>query len=498
MQVLAAPFALALALAQTVPLGAVKQLYDTGRWEEVVQLAPPGPDEPAEFDYYRGMALARLGRLSDARQALAQGRQKSPRDQRFPLELAGVAFKQNDFRGAKRELAAALRLDPRNRYALDFLATLYLLDGNLEAALKYWNRIGKPRIENVRIEPQPRVDPALLDHAFAFAPASVLRQGDLAVSQARVDALQIFPHSSFELTPRDDDSFDLTFRSTERDGWGGGNKGAGLVSLLGGLPYETVYPGVYNLGGGARNFDSLVRWDANKRRVWAAYSAPLGGDAKWRYRLHADARDENWDLTRTFYGAGPPLNNLKLERVEAGADLESVESGRWTWRTGLDLSRRSFDHSPTGGPPGLTGAAPFFSRGFALKYRAESRLRVLNAPERRFTLDATASAALGKILASASDPFAPLQAGLAGRWLPQSRGDDYETTFRLRGGMTLGQPPFDELFMLGMERDNDLWLRGHAGAENGRKGSAPLGRKYLLWTSDVDKTVYSGGFAKLK
>src|SRR5579863_7453948 len=207
MQVLAAPFALALALAQTVPLGAVKQLYDTGRWEEVVQLAPPGPDEPAEFDYYRGMALARLGRLSDARQALAQGRQKSPRDQRFPLELAGVAFKQNDFRGAKRELAAALRLDPRNRYALDFLATLYLLDGNLEAALKYWNRIGKPRIENVRIEPQPRVDPALLDHAFAFAPASVLRQGDLAVSQARVDALQIFPHSSFELTPRDDDSF---------------------------------------------------------------------------------------------------------------------------------------------------------------------------------------------------------------------------------------------------------------------------------------------------
>ena len=41
----------------------------------------------------------------------------------------------------------------------------------------------------------------------------------------------------------------------------------------------------------------------------------------------------------------------------------------------------------------------------------------------------------------------------------------------------LGKFPFDELFMLGLERDNDLEMRGHIGTRDGRKGSAPLGRE---------------------
>ena len=36
--------------------------------------------------------------------------------------------------------------------------------------------------------------------------------------------------------------------------------------------------------------------------------------------------------------------------------------------------------------------------------------------------------------------------------------------------------------MLGLERDNDLWMRSHLGARNGLKGSAPLGRRYYLLT----------------
>ena len=62
------------------------------------------------------------------------------------------------------------------------------------------------------------------------------------------------------------------------------------------------------------------------------------------------------------------------------------------------------------------------------------------------------------------------------RWLPTARGDDYETLARVRAGKTFGDLPFDELFMLGLERDNDLWLRGHIGTRDGRKGSAPLGQ----------------------
>ena len=90
----------------------------------------------------------------------------APRDKRFPVELAGVEFKQKKYAAAKHDLRRALQLDAKDEYANEFLATIYFLEGNLEAALKYWNRIGKPQIEEVRSEPALRVRPALLDHAF--------------------------------------------------------------------------------------------------------------------------------------------------------------------------------------------------------------------------------------------------------------------------------------------------------------------------------------------
>ncbi len=437
------------------------------------------------------MALARLERWQEAKEAFESGGSKAPRDERFPLELAGIAFKQKKLGEAKAELRRALRLDPRDRYATDFLATVYLLEDNLEAALKVWNRIEKPKIEDVRLDPQPRVNPALLDRAFAFSPAIVLHLDDLLTSEARIDNLDVFPRYHFDLSARQDDEFDLTFRPTERDGWGTGRAEA-AVSVLRGLPYQTVYPELYDLKQSATNFVSLVRWDAQKRRAFTVFSGPLQANPKWRYRLHLDGRNENWDLSRTAYGPARPSGDLKLKWVDAGADIVSVESGRWSWNSGVNLSHRDFGNFPT------SQVGTFFTHGFALTYDAGLDVHALRIPERRFTLDTTASGALGKMLVSSSDPFAKLSAGARAHWLPESRGDDYETTLEFRAGKTLGQPPFDELFILGIERDNDLWLRAHVGTRDGKKGSAPLGRDYLLFNSDVDKTVYQNGFVKFK
>jgi hypothetical protein len=68
----------------------------------------------------------------------------------------------------------------------------------------------------------------------------------------------------------------------------------------------------------------------------------------------------------------------------------------------------------------------------------------------------------------------------------------------MRAGATVGDVPFDELFQLGVERDNDLWLRGHAGTTGGRKGAAPLGRRYFLANWETDKNVYSNGLITVK
>ena len=83
-------------------------------------------------------------------------------------------------------------------------------------------------------------------------------------------------------------------------------------------------------------------------------------------------------------------------------------------------------------------------------------------------------------------------------WFPQAEGDNYEFEQRLRAGQTAGNAPFDELFLLGMERDSDLWARGQIGTRDGRKGSSPLGSSYFLSNTDLLRRIFSNGLLTLK
>ena len=264
-----------------------------------------------------GVALARLGRWDEARAALLAGHRLRPNDERFLIELGGVAFKQKRYAEAAGWLRRALRLNPGDTYAADFLATIYFLQGNLEAALKYWNRIEKPRIESVRVEPKPRVDPVLLDRAFAFAPASTLRLPEYVMSRARIGALGIFPAYNIHLDAREDGAFDATFTSHERNGWGSRRECAAFDAawrhLSDDLP-RILQPGAIRDQYRRPWFDGT----ADKRRVRSAVSGPLRGDPAYRYSLGVDLRDENWDMRE--------VSALKLRKSAVHAAISSYRS----------------------------------------------------------------------------------------------------------------------------------------------------------------------------
>ncbi len=432
------------------------------------------------------MALARLGRFEEARAALTSGERKDPRDKRFPIELAGLAYQRKDLPAAQTHLKRALWLDPNDRYANDFLATVYFLRHNLEAALQHWNRIGKPHIEQIQMEPEPKVRPALLDQAFAMAPASMLGLHDLRATEASLDLLGIFPRYQFSLAPRDEnEEFDLIFRASERNGWGD-TKWAGFMAILRGAPYATIYPEWYNLGRSAVNITSLARFDPDKLRLFASVEAPVGGNPALRWRFFVDGRKENWDLSTT----GIPDPDLHLQKIETGAGLRGVIGDRWGWSTTFSLADRKFPRAPTAGT--------FFTNGVSLAYRGQLNRALLRRPEHRLTVDSSAWGEFGKLFARGFDPYARTGASVSARWFPQAQGDRYEFSTIVHAGKTFGAVPFDELFMLGVERDNDLPLRAHIGTRDGRKGSAPLGRNYFLWNADFDRTVYDAGFLKIK
>jgi tetratricopeptide (TPR) repeat protein len=474
----------------------LQRLSDEGQWNLVLQATGQCPAGSADVDYYRGLALAGLERWAGAKAAFESGEKTYPRDKRFPVELAGVAFKQKRFQAAKRHLRRALRLDPRDRYAINFLATLYFLDGNLEAALKYWNRIGKPRINQIRTDPQLRIDLALLDRAFTCSPASVLTLEQYRSTLQRLRQLGVFSTYRLDLMPshdKDSGTLDLALNAVERNGWGPSKTGA-LISLLRGLPYQTVYPEAFNLRRSAINIDSLFRWDDQKRRVFVSVSTPLARNPKFRYRFYVDGRNENWNISRTFHQASLPVEAFNLEKLEAGGGIKSIVNSRWNWAAGLRVSDRRFRNLPAGGPT----ADPVFTNGAAVEVHAGAHYALLRTPENRFTLGSGIHAGIGDFYAAGFGRFGRLQGSLGARWFPQARGDDNEVTGNVYAGKTFGRVPFDDLFILGLERDNNLPLRAHIGTRDGQKGNAPLGRDYLLSNWEINKNLYSNAWLKLR
>lgn len=473
--------------AQSAPPTAaeVKKLYDASRWNAVVQAVPESPNESAEVTLYRGLALAQLQRWDEAKKTFEAGLVRHPRNPDLLENLAGVDYHQKDYASAKHFLRRALAIDPRDTYANNFLASIYFLQANLEAALKYWNRAGKPRLDNLTYSPIPDLNSLILDRAFDFSPGRVWTRAQYLTTQARLQALDNFPFMQFGLQPQPNGSFDLMFRAPERSHWTH-NYLVTIATMLRGLPFETVYPDFYNINDSSINSLSLLRWNDQRRRLSTEIAAPLFANPALRYRLYFDARDENWNVTDTIIPTSPSNARFNMERVAAGAQLRFIETGRWQWRMGAEFTDRRY-RALIGIP---AQASPFFTGGSSLALLSTIDRSLIRFPERRFTLDSGVTGQVGTFFQKPLGRYAQLQSSLAANWFPQAQGEDFHLQARLRAGATFGEVPLDDLFVLGFDRDMNLWMRGYPALYHGQKGNAPLGRDYFLSNWDFDKIAY--------
>ena len=450
------------------------------------------PDK-ANAAFSRGMNLARQKRWTEARKSLLAGQHICPGQKRFPIELAGVAFEQRQYPQAAKWLRQALKLAPKDKYANNFAGTVYYLMGNLPAALKYWNRIGKPHIHALNLAPELKVRPLILGRAFAFSPAALLTWRQYETTRARLDGLAIFPKYRIELTARKNGSFNANFHALERDGFGASRLQAAIATLSG-LPYETIYPSYYNIDRSAINITSLLRWKAQMRRVWVSISAPVHELPQYRWRASFDARDENWAIRRSLPGTAPILGSLNLHKQAASFSLTDYLSGRFKWSLGAELSHRSYRNVKEG--TALTPAIVL--PGMELQSMLSLTGKPVDIPQRRLSITTSMHLQAARIWSTPSHAFEKLQGAALLRWFPSQQSNRWEIKQELRGGGLLGASPFDSLFILGMDRDNALWLRGDLAARGGRKGSAPMGTRYFLSNNDLYRSIYSNGLIRIQ
>jgi tetratricopeptide (TPR) repeat protein len=483
-----------LSQTQTPPeLEKIKSLFDEQKWRDVASLAAQNPGRNPELYFYAGMALAQLGEFEQARSQLLLGRNALPRDPRFPTELAGVEFKEKRYAAAAAWLRRAARLNPGDEYVNNFLATNYFVGGNVEAALKYWNRVNRPQVASVEIPKDLHTNPVVIDRALTFSPAAQLRRPDFLTSESRLEGLDVFARQRLRLASADNGTFDVSLDAQERNGFGA-NKWQAILSTFRGVFYQTAYPEYFNFRGSALNLTSLFRWDSEKRRVSASISGPVRGNPKRRFNLNLDLRNENWDIRPSFTGPAPLLGSLNLRKIAAGASLTSFSSGRLTWSTGVEVSYRDYRNVFAGS----TLTPNLLLEGTQIKAAANLRYDLLRIPERRWTTTFLGGSQVSRIWSDPTALFGKFDAAIDNSWLPRFEGDDYEFRERLSASTITGSFPFDELYSLGLERDNDLWLRAHIGTRDGRKGSAPLGRTYFLSSAEINKNLYSNGLLSLR
>lgn len=473
----------------------VKLLYDSGHFAEAAQLSEGQSSLSATLLLYRGLSLARTGQLPAAATAFEKGLHEFPGDKRFPLELAGVAYSEKDTAKAKRLLHRALTLDRRDKYGNDFLGTLYLLDGNLAAALFHWNRIGKPVLQDVHFEPVPPLTPLLRERTFALSGGQTFTLARLRAAEANLGRLDVLPEVRYDLLPRrQDDRYELLIRTVPLArplvGWVGR-----LLPSLRQLPYQGLALDADNLRQRAINLNVLGRWDPDKRRINVALSGPLKENPRTEYRFFVDLRNETWNLQSQFFSMPGGMRDLLVKKAEAGGEFAFGLSPRLQWTLRGSLAYRSFGQAPRD---------PLFARGWTAQLDNRFDYLLWDSPDRRLRIDSFASLRIGRLFSQTPSRLITTRAVARALWFPQAKGDRYEVTQRLGAGRIFGAAPLDEVFILGMERDNDqdLWLRGIAGTRNGQKGNAPFGREYVIGQTDVSRKffelplvrVYAGPF----
>jgi hypothetical protein len=377
------------------------------------------------------------------------------------LELASTAFRAGDLSTAKRLIRKTGTQNEVLRN--EFLATIFFLEDNLDAALKYWNRNGSPQLRDVRMDFETRWDPILLDRTIGIARATTLLASDYRLARKRLDATESFSRYSFDLNPVESSrtgEFDLSLRAAERSPWGPWAP----LAWLHGLPYRTISPEFRNIRGRATNVEALWRWDVNKRRVRIAASGPAS--ASTRYEAGVDVRNEIWD----FAGSTAPVR-----RKDVFVRFRGIPSSRVAWSAGALAIRR-----PT---------------NVSVRYDGTARYEFLRIPERRLTLASEVRGQVGRTL-DTTQRIARSEIRFELEWKPKATGDDYRVLSKAQAGRIWGSPEIDELFSLGVDRDTDLWLRGHSAILDGRKGAGPLGRRYVHWSSEISKHLLDTAFFK--
>src|SRR5438093_864259 len=122
-----------------------------------------------------GTAYSNMKEFEKAEDILKEGSKRFSNDPRLFNALGDFYLANKDVEAAKAALRQALRVDSKNNYASDLLATIEMSEGEVQSALRSWNKTGRPIIDDILHNYYLSFGSWVVRKAVAFHPTGVLR-----------------------------------------------------------------------------------------------------------------------------------------------------------------------------------------------------------------------------------------------------------------------------------------------------------------------------------
>jgi hypothetical protein len=187
------------------------------------------------------------------------------------------------------------------------------MQDDLRGALRAWNRIGKPRLDSVRIDGLSRTRYALVAQALALTPNTVLTEAEYRRAERRLEQLPTRLMSRIGYRPDDDGFATVDIAVVERPRRPAGPAGwtaAGARALVT-REFSVVLPGWTGQG---EAWTASWRWWAERPRWAVALAAPRVGRLPGVWRVEASWETETYDLLQD----GPAELPMRERRAHGG------------------------------------------------------------------------------------------------------------------------------------------------------------------------------------
>lgn len=423
---------------------------------------------------YLGIAYNRLKEFQKAEDTYKEGSRRYPKDSRLHNDLADLYLEDNDRDAAKSELKQSLVADPNNSYASDLLATIDMSEGEVQLALRSWNKSGRPVINDILNNYYLTFSSWVVRDAVAFHPAGILKYSQWKTTESRLFETDNFANVGLEIEPTVvPDQYNAVVRTTAK----ANSPGSFLFGLVKGAPFETSYVDLWNIGNSGLNFNGNYRYDTNRRRAEGRLKIPAPLAGLLHLEVGTNWRAERWDVSQPIR---PELKSNARFDYRATAmrfHIKSIPHYRVEIGAGVEYRNRY----AKGNLPQLYTD----SRNVA-EFEAELNLRLIDRVyQNRLHLEGFA--ARRSLLGDAN--FSGGTAELNNR-VTLSRDTRTSLDWTLKGGTSRGALPLEDYFQLGLDNENPKnILRGHTAERNGRYGYGPMGSDFALLNTDIERRL---------